>query len=286
MEIEKILGEKDLIVSSTDSKGIITYVNNTFSEVSGFSKDELYGKAHNIIRHPDMPRTIFKCVWDSLLAKKPIVAYVKNYVKGNQEYYWVKAVIYPKVTDGEIKVITSYRTKATEFEIEQIKEIYQNLLAYEKNHTLDESMKYFIDYLASKNLTYDKMVNRLNDKQQILNAALLNLDINKFKSDHLIFRSRIESLVEKGYKSIEVTKPTCCAFGKRLATLENEAFAKDRKFSDIKSIHNKIHDELQQYVDADDNKKDSYMNGVYSDIDELFHIMEELKNEHKHDHVS
>ncbi len=286
METEKILGERDLIVSSTDNKGTIIYVNNTFSEVSEYPKDELYGQPHNIIRHPDMPRTIFKYIWENLLNKKPVVAYIKNYVKGKQQYYWVKTVIYPKVTNGEIKVITSYRTKATQFEIDQIKEIYKTLVEYERNHTLEESMRFFTEYLQSKSLTYDTMVNRLNDKQQILNAALLNLDINKFKTDHLIFRSRIESLVEKGYKNIEVTKPTCCAFGKRLATMENEAFAKDRKFDHIKTIHDKIHGELQEYVDANENQRESYMNGIYRDIDELFEVMEELKNDHKHDQIS
>ncbi len=286
METEKILGERDLIVSSTDSKGTIIYVNNTFSEVSEYPKDELYGQPHNIIRHPDMPRTIFKYIWETLLNKKPVVAYIKNYVKGKQQYYWVKTVIYPKVTNGEIKVITSYRTKATQFEIGQIKEIYKTLVEYERNHTLEESMRFFTEYLQSKSLTYDTMVNRLNDKQQILNAALLNLDINKFKTDHLIFRSRIESLVEKGYKNIEVTKPTCCAFGKRLATMENETFAKDKKFGHIKTIHDKIHGELQEYVDANENQRESYMNGIYRDIDELFEVMEELKNDHKHDQIS
>lgn len=82
MEIEKILGDRDLIVSSTDKKGFITYVNSTFSEVSEYTKDELYGKPHNIIRHPDMPKAIFEYAWKNLLDHKPVVAYVKNYIKG------------------------------------------------------------------------------------------------------------------------------------------------------------------------------------------------------------
>ena len=285
MEIERKLNDRDLIVSSTDKRGIICYVNKTFSDISDYTEDELYGQPHNIIRHPDMPKTIFKYMWSNLLQNKPVVAYVKNYVKGKQEYYWVKAVIYPKVENNEISIITSYRTKATDFEIEQIKKIYKILTDYERDHSLDESMNYFMEFLKARSLTYNKMINRLNDKQQVLNTALLNLDLNKFKTDHLIFRSRIESLVEKGYENIEVTKPTCCAFGKRLITLENESFAKDDNFKQIQLIHSKVHDELQAYANAPKETRDSYMNGVYQDIDVLFKLMEQLKNDHKHDQI-
>lgn len=283
MEIEKMLGDRDLIVSSTDKKGIINYVNATFEKVSEYKKTELYGQPHNIIRHPDMPKGIFKYVWDSLLSHKPIVVYVKNYVKGKNTYYWVKAVMYPKILNNEIDTITSYRTKATKFEIEQIKEIYRELITYEQGHSAEESYNYFVNFLKEKDLTYDKMINRLNDNQQILNTTLLKLDIRKFKTDHMIFRSRIKSLVEKGYTDIEVKKPTCCNFGKRLATLEGEEFSNDSKFLEIKRIHDKVHNELQLFVDSNtESERKSYMDTVHKDIDTLFIVMEQLKNEHKH----
>lgn len=283
METQRILNENDLIVSSTDKKGNICYVNKTFSKVSDYTENELYGKAHNIIRHPDMPKTIFKYMWDTLLSFKPVVAYVKNYVKDKKEYYWVKAVIYPKVENNDISIITSYRTKASDFEINQIKNIYSELKYYEADHSLDQSVKHFKEYLESKNLTYDKMINRLNSQQQVLNKSLLNLDIDKFKTDHMIFRSRIESLVEKGYEDIKVTKPTCCAFGKRLQTLQSESFSKDKNFEKIQIIHNKVHDKLQEYVDAPQNQKETHMNDVYSNINELFELMENFKNDHRND---
>jgi hypothetical protein len=101
----------------------------------------------------------------------------------------------------------------------------------------------------------------------------------------MIFRSRIESLVEKGYENVEVVKPTCCAFGKRLATLENESFAKDSKFTEIKRIHDKVHHELELYANAEVSQRNMHMNDVYRDIDDLFELMEELQNDHKHDHI-
>ncbi len=284
MEIEKEIGERDLIVSSTNKKGIISYVNSTFTRVSEYTKDELYGKPHNIVRHPDMPKAVFKYVWENLLNKKSVVAYVKNYVKGNEKYYWVKAVMYPKVVNGEVNTITSYRTKATTFEISQISEIYRELIDYEKTHNVGDSLIFFKDFLKQRNLTYSRLINRLNDNQQVLNLALLNFDISEFKSDHLIFRSRIESLVEKGYENIEVAKPTCCDFGKKLIEAESESFSKDSRFLEIKKIHEKIHSELEQYVISDESVRSEYMNRVYKDIDTLFVIMEDLKNDHKFDY--
>lgn len=283
MEIEKEIGERDLIVSSTNKKGIISYVNSTFTRVSEFSKDELYGNPHNIVRHPDMPKAIFRYVWENLLNKKPIVAYVKNYIKGNKKYYWVKAVMYPKIIDNEIESITSYRRKATYFEISQISEIYRDLIEYEKVHNVNDSLLYFMEFLKKRKLTYHKLINRLNDNKQVLNIELLNFDISEFKSDHLIFRSRIESLVEKGSKDIEVIKPNCCDFGKRLLAVEDQSFAKDSRFLEIKKLHEKIHQELEQYANAEESMRLNYMNEVYKNIDTLFKIMELLKNDHNFD---
>jgi PAS domain S-box-containing protein len=281
MEIEKKLQEHDLIVSSTDAKGIINYVNSTFCEISEYTQDELYGQPHNMIRHPDMPKAIFKFVWEQLLSKKPLVAYVKNYTKDKDQYYWVKAVMYPKVENNNIAKITSYRTRATDFEIEQIKEIYSVLINYEKNHTVDESYNYFLSILKEKNLSYNKFINRLNDNQQILNTTLLNLDVQKYKIDHMIYRSRLESLIEKGYKDIDVVSSSCCDFGKKLETLENENFAHNSKFTEIKNLHNTIHQELQQFVEnKNEIQRDSSMSSIYKNIDTLFNTMEDFKNKH------
>lgn len=191
--------------------------------------------------------------------------------------------MYPKVINNDIDSITSYRTKATSFEVHQIKEIYKVLIEYEKTHNAQESLAYFIEYLKDKSLSYDKMINRLNDNKQVLNKALLNIDITKYRTDHKIFRSRIESLVEKGFENIEIKKPTCCNFGKKLAELEDEPFAKDSKFLEIKKVHNRIHAKLEEYVNADETNRGIHMNEVYKDIDKLFGIVEDLQNDHKYE---
>lgn len=85
------------IISKTDPKGYITYANDLFVNISGFAREELMGKQHNIIRHPDMPRSIFKLMWDRISRGEELHVYVKNRTKQGQ-FYWVLAKVSPIVT--------------------------------------------------------------------------------------------------------------------------------------------------------------------------------------------
>jgi len=89
------------IVSKTDTKGRITYVNPAFIEVSGFTEDELLGKAHNIVRHPDMPPEAFADLWRTLQAGEPWTGLVKNRRK-NGDFYWVVANVVPVKEAGRV----------------------------------------------------------------------------------------------------------------------------------------------------------------------------------------
>ncbi len=281
MEIEKELKTNEVIVSATDSRGIIIYANAEFTKISEYSKKDLYGQPHNIVRHPDIPKAIFKHVWNSLINKKPIVAYVKNYTKDKNKFYWVNALICPVVEDGNIVQITSYRTKPSKSSIVQIEQVYKILCDYERSNSVDQSLNFFNSYLKERNLTYVQFINKLGEEEQILNAKLLTIDVNKFKVDHILFRSRIESLVAQGEENIEVTTPTCCAFGKQLAILESEPFATDNRFSQIKQVHNRVHQEMQTFIDAPDTQKDMVLTEVHKDIDTLFNTMEDLIKHYK-----
>jgi PAS domain S-box-containing protein len=75
---ERTWGDEEIIVSKTDLKGIITYANRTFLNVAGYTEEEVLGKPHNMIRHPDMPRCVFKLLWDTIESGNEIFAYVKN----------------------------------------------------------------------------------------------------------------------------------------------------------------------------------------------------------------
>ncbi|MDE2379053.1 PAS domain-containing methyl-accepting chemotaxis protein [Bradyrhizobium sp.] len=107
---EYVLADDTLIVSKTDLKGKITYFNDEFAKVSGFSDDELMGRPHNIVRHPDMPPAAFANLWDTIKAGKPWAGAVKNRRK-NGDFYWVFASATPDWEGGQITGYTSIRTK-------------------------------------------------------------------------------------------------------------------------------------------------------------------------------
>ena len=108
--IEYLVRDDQSIVSTTDIKGRITYINPCFIEVSGFAAEELLGKAHNMVRHPDMPAEAFADLWDCLKAGKPWTGIVKNRRK-NGDYYWVRANVTPIREDGQTVGFMSVRTR-------------------------------------------------------------------------------------------------------------------------------------------------------------------------------
>lgn len=127
------IGDDTLILSTTDTKGRITYVNQTFLEVSGFSEDELIGKAHNIVRHPDMPPEAFSDLWTTLQAGKPWTGLVKNRRK-NGDYYWVLGNATPLIENGNIVGYLSVRTKPSRQLVEKVAPIYRQILDGKAKH--------------------------------------------------------------------------------------------------------------------------------------------------------
>ena len=113
---EYILRDDDLIVSRTDTKGRITYINPIFLRTSGFDAEDLLGKAHNVVRHPDMPPQAYADMWTDLKAGRPWSGMVKNRCK-NGDFYWVRANVTPVREGGEITGYMSVRTKPAREEI-------------------------------------------------------------------------------------------------------------------------------------------------------------------------
>jgi aerotaxis receptor len=122
--IEYILQDGQSIVSKTDTKGRITYVNPTFVEVSGFSEDELIGKPHNIVRHPDMPPEAFADLWQTLGAGLPWTGMVKNRRK-NGDYYWIVANVVPIRENGATVGYMSVRTCPARAQVEAAEALYR-----------------------------------------------------------------------------------------------------------------------------------------------------------------
>ncbi|MEM5559087.1 PAS domain-containing protein [Aliarcobacter cryaerophilus] len=121
---EKSLEKNTIIVSQTNEKGEIIFANNDFCKIAGFSLDELIGKAHNTVRHSDMPKWAFEDLWRTLKSGKTWKGIVKNRTKDGG-YYWVNATAFPsRSSDGTIRYI-SVRVKPTKEEIEIAKKLYE-----------------------------------------------------------------------------------------------------------------------------------------------------------------
>jgi aerotaxis receptor len=125
---EVTLTERTVIVSMTDPKGKITAANDTFVDVSGYTREELLGAPHNILRHPDVPPPVFKNMWDTIQAGKPWLGIVKNRCK-NGDHYWVEAFVSPLMRDGAITGYQSVRVMAERPLIARAEQLYKAVWA-------------------------------------------------------------------------------------------------------------------------------------------------------------
>ncbi len=123
---ERHLKDGEYIVSKTDLKGRITYINRPFLEISGFTEAELMGTAHNIVRHPDMPPAAFQNLWDTLKAGRSWKGMVKNRCK-NGDYYWVEANANPIRENGQVVGYMSLRSRPTRAQVEFAENIYRRM---------------------------------------------------------------------------------------------------------------------------------------------------------------
>jgi methyl-accepting chemotaxis protein len=124
--VERQMRDGETIVSTTDTRGVITHVNDTFVEISGFSRDELLGAPQNIVRHPDMPAAAFKDLWDTIQAGRPWVGLVKNRCK-NGDHYWVEAHVAPIRQSGQVTGFLSVRRRPGRDQVAQAETLYRAL---------------------------------------------------------------------------------------------------------------------------------------------------------------
>ena len=151
--------ENLFIVSKTDLKGRITYANDLFIEISGFKEKELLETPHNILRHPDMPKAVFKLLWDRVQAGNEVFAYVKNRTKNNQ-FYWVHAYITP-IVDTKTNQIIGYhsvRRSPSEKGITIIEPLYKKMLAAEERGGVQASTALLNTTLSQLKVSYDAFI--------------------------------------------------------------------------------------------------------------------------------
>lgn len=162
----KISG-KDILVSKTDQRGIITYGNDTFVKISGYDLDELIATNHNILRHPDMPKAAFALMWDTIKKGENITAVVKNLSKSGA-YYWV-------ITDfeiqrdekGRIRNYVAFRRAAPKEAVKIIEPIYGEMLKIEQKHGMAASANYLYGLLDDKHMTYNEFIAEISKPKGI-----------------------------------------------------------------------------------------------------------------------
>lgn len=159
--VERSFGENEIIVSKTDTKGIITYANRVFLKVAGYTEEEVLGQPHNCIRHPDMPRCVFELLWSTVATGREIFAYVVNQAK-NGDHYWVFAHVTPTFgPTGEIIGYHSNRRVPDREAVKKAADLYAVLLAEENKHKskgLAASLKLVTDLLEEQGMDYHEFV--------------------------------------------------------------------------------------------------------------------------------
>lgn len=162
-DIENTFNADEIIVSKTDLKGHITYVNDVFCKVAEMTEDEALGEPHSIIRHPDMPRAVYYLMWQQLKSKKEIFAYVKNMAKSGN-FYWVYAHVSPTLdSNGEIIGYHSSRRSVDKDKIEKISKLYEDIIAIENEHSnrkqgMEAGIVYLTNLLEKASMTYDEFI--------------------------------------------------------------------------------------------------------------------------------
>ncbi len=163
-KVERFFEKDEIIVSKTDLKGRITYANRTFCKIAGYRESEIIGQPHSIVRHPDMPRAVFKFMWDTILDGREIFAYVKNMAKGG-DFYWVFAHVTPSYDDAGRMIGFHSNRRVPDPQVLQrsIIPLYAALLREEQSHkngkdALAAGCRQFEAFVQSRKMSYDQLV--------------------------------------------------------------------------------------------------------------------------------
>lgn len=168
--VERTFRDDQIIVSKTDPKGRLAYVNDVFVDISGYPESELIGQPHSVIRHPDMPRGVFKLLWDTISAGEELFAYVMN-LSADGSHYWVLAHVTPTFDGaGQIVGYHSNRRTASRTALDVVEPLYASLLKEERRYdrpvdAVAASSALLERTLADLGLTYDQWVWSLSDEE-------------------------------------------------------------------------------------------------------------------------
>ena len=206
--IDKEVGwnKSQVVISETDVYGRITNVNDVFCNVCGYSPDEMIGQPHSIIRHPDMPKLVFKLLWDNLKVGNNFIGVIKNLAKSG-EYYWV-------ITDFEMRRdatgnITHYiarRKSVPKAVIENyVAPLYDTLLKLEKVGGMELSSRFFKNYLAKQGKDYiDFIIDVMNENRENVafeEIPVSSVDTSTVVSDDIVTMNEAQNEKRKSFFS-------------------------------------------------------------------------------------
>ena len=206
--IDKEVGwnKSQVVISETDVYGRITNVNDVFCNVCGYSPEEMIGQPHSIIRHPDMPKLVFKLLWDNLKVGNNFIGVIKNLAKSG-EYYWV-------ITDFEMRRdatgnITHYiarRKSVTKAVIENyVAPLYETLLKLEKVGGMELSSRFFKNYLAKQGKDYiDFIIDVMNENRENVafeEIPVSSVDTSTVVSDDIVTMNEAQNEKRKSFFS-------------------------------------------------------------------------------------
>lgn len=157
---------QQVIVSRTDLEGNIVYCNPTFLEVNSFRSSEIIKQPHSIVRHPDMPKTIFRVIWSIIEQGMPIQAVIKNQTNTG-EYYWTLMTIKPqKDRDNKVISYVAYGKQAPDSVINTIEPLYHLLSEIEYEVDIDAALQYLESHLAEENMNYAQYMKHLTKNRE------------------------------------------------------------------------------------------------------------------------
>ncbi len=165
---ERTFGEHEMIVTKTDTKGVLTYANTVFLRVSALAEADAIGQPHSIIRHPDMPRCVFKLLWDTIRQGEELFAYVVNLARDGA-HYWVLAHVTPSFDQGgRIVGYHSNRRLPSRAALTEVAALYATLRTEEQRHTrttdaAEAGLRLLREQLAAREQTYEEFVWSLAD---------------------------------------------------------------------------------------------------------------------------
>jgi len=157
--------------STTDESGVICSVNEEFAKISGYSQEELIGQSHNMLRHPDMPKIIYKIMWETIKDKKVFIGFIKNKTKDG-DYYWMSQKIYlfSKGKGAKCNYI-SQKSPMSARAKHHISELYEKLIVEEYKGGVEASQKYLDEYLEYRGVSFNEYMETFADAGGLLKVG-------------------------------------------------------------------------------------------------------------------